>query len=277
MSSDLFLTKYIPDLDSWAQIFLSGLSPHSPGEAEAIKHELASSGFPDLLKMETWYWDAERIQEAMSIPVESPKGKTVELPKNVGIGFHLFRKTDKKGKDIDALYADVEDGTSSVLPMAMIIKPNSVEIIHHVDKKDIPRLPFYFKTSNGREYGLIQTSAPKGDPWFILAAKMTCFLNQKLADVKKVKALPRPDRRRIGKSSSESQTEVNLVRWRKVRYESDGKGKILRDKRWWVMGHCRWQWYPSEGVHRLIWIDTHIRGNPNAPLHEKTRINKVVD
>ena len=161
--------------------------------------------------------------------------------------------------------------------MALIIRSNSVEIIHHVEKKDVPGLPFYFKTSNGCEYGLIQTPVPKGDPWFMLAAKITCFLNQKLADVKKVKALSRPDRKRIGKDSPESQAEVNLVRWRKVSYESDGKGKMLRDKCWWVKGHSRWQWYPSEGVHRLVWIDTHIRGNPSAPLHEKTRINEVVN
>ena len=277
MPSDFFLKKYVPDWDSWAQILLSGLSPHSPSEAEAIKRELALSGFSDLQEMETWYWDAEKIEEAMSIPVESPQGKAVELPKDIGLGCHLFRKTDKKGKDIDALYADTEDGTSSILPMAMILKPNSVEIIHHVNKNDAPRLPFYFTTSDGNEYGLVQLPVPKGDPWFTLAAKMTCFLTQKFADVKKVKALTRPDRKRIGMNSPESQTEVNLVRWRKVRYESEGKGEILRNKCWWVTGHYRWQQYPSEGVCRLIWINAHKRGNLNAPLHEKTRINKVVD
>ena len=281
-ASDFFLEKYIPDLDSWRPILLSGLSPHSPGEAEAIKRQLILNGLADLQQMETWYWDAERIEEAMSIPIESPAGGAIALPQNVGLGFHLFRKTDKKGKDIDTLYADVEDSTSSILPMAMIIGPDGVKSIHHIEKNDLPEAPTvapytYFRTSDGGSYVLASVPVPKDDPWFMLAAKMTCFLNQKLTDVEKVKALARPDRKRVGIDSPEGQTEVNLVRWRKVRSESDGEGKMLRDKCWPVMGHFRWQWYPGEGVHRLIWIDTHIRGNPSAPLQVKTRVNTVVN
>lgn len=74
MSPNPFLEKFIPDLDSWGPILLSGLSPHSPGEAEAIKRQLILNGLTDLQGMETWYWDAERIEEVMSIPVENHSG-----------------------------------------------------------------------------------------------------------------------------------------------------------------------------------------------------------
>ena len=215
--------------------------------------------FDELRQLETWYWDAERLEEAMSIPVESPDGKTVALPENVGHGIHFFRKTDRKGKEVDALYADSEDGARSILPLATIIEMDGVKCLCHTESHIVT-----FKPS-------------KDDPWFLLAARLTCFLNQKLTDVEKVKALPRPNRKRIGKGSPDSQVEVNIVRWRKVRYESNKAGRALRDKCWPVKGHVRWQWYPSDRVHKPKWIETHIRGNPNAPLHVKTRINSVVD
>ncbi len=263
MNPDFILERYIPDLDAWHRIIKSGLSPRSPGEAEAIKREmqfLRKSFYAEIHQLETWYWDAERIEEAMSIPIDKPQGKDIALPQNVGIGFHLFRKTDKKGKEVDVLYADVKDGSSSILPMAIIIRTDKVQAFHNLEDGSVDL-----------------AHVPKGDLWFMLAARMTCFLNQKLTDVKKVKALTRQERRRIGMESPESQTEINLVRWRKIRYESNGTEKILRDKCWPVMGHVRWQWYPSDMVHKPIWIETHIRGNPNAPLHVRTRINSVVN
>lgn len=36
--------------------------------------------------------------------------------------------------------------------------------------------------------------------------------------------------------------------------------------RWLVSGHWRNQWYPSEGVHRPIWIDAFVKGPSDAPL-----------
>ena len=76
----------------------------------------------------------------------------------------------------------------------------------------------------------------------------------------------------------ESKSEINVVTWRNVKHEFSGSGaKKEWDKHWFVKGHLRWQRYPSEGgISKPIWIDTHVRGNINAPLHNKDRINVVV-
>jgi hypothetical protein len=38
---------------------------------------------------------------------------------------------------------------------------------------------------------------------------------------------------------------------------------------WWVCGHHRAQWYPSEKAHKVIWIAPFIKGPEGAPLLEK--------
>jgi len=39
--------------------------------------------------------------------------------------------------------------------------------------------------------------------------------------------------------------------------------------KWWVSGHYRAQWYPSEEAHRVIWIAPYLKGPEDAPLLEK--------
>lgn len=41
------------------------------------------------------------------------------------------------------------------------------------------------------------------------------------------------------------------------------------DGHWWVRGHMRAQWYSSEQAHHVIWIASHVAGNPEAPLKGK--------
>ena len=118
---------------------------------------------------------------------------------------------------------------------------------------------------------------PQDDELFLTAAKMSCFLNQKLVNVERVKAALRHERKRWGMDTPESKSEINVVTWRNVKHESNRSGtKKEWDKHWFVRGHFRWQPYPSEGVSKPIWIDTHVRGDINAPLHNKDRINVVI-
>jgi hypothetical protein len=46
--------------------------------------------------------------------------------------------------------------------------------------------------------------------------------------------------------------------------------------RWVVRGHWREQWYPSEGVHRLIWIEAFVKGPEDRPLIIKDTVFSVV-
>lgn len=46
--------------------------------------------------------------------------------------------------------------------------------------------------------------------------------------------------------------------------------------RWVVRGHWRKQWYPSEGVHRMKWIDAFVKGPDDKPLIIKDSVYEVV-
>ena len=269
---DKFIQQYIPNNQIWQELILSGLSPNSNGQCEAIKRMIVRtmelSQYPEnTLKkieafesMETWFWSGEKIEEALSIPLDSPCGKRVSLHENVGIGFHLFRRTNNRGKQIADLYADTKDGSGPVLPWAIIIEKQSVKCFHQHEDGTI---------------GIFVI--PQDDELFLTAAKMSCFLNQKLVNVERVKAAPRHERKRWGMDTPESKSEINVVTWRNVKREFNRSGtKKEWDKHWFVQGHVRWQPYPSEGVSKPIWIDTHVRGNINAPLHNKDRINAVI-
>jgi hypothetical protein len=46
--------------------------------------------------------------------------------------------------------------------------------------------------------------------------------------------------------------------------------------RWIVRMHKVRQWYPSEGVHKIIWRGPYIKGSANAPLLTGERVNALV-
>ena len=269
---DKFIQQYIPNDRIWQELISTGLSPNSNGQCEAIKRMIALilsqsrhinknalKKAEEIMSMETWFWSGEKIEEALSIPLNSPGNKHVSLHENVGIGFHLFRRTDDRGKQIADLYGTAKDGSGPVLPWAIIIEKQSVKCFH--------------KHGDGT-IGIF--TIPQDDELFLTVAKMSCFLNQKLVNVERVKAAPRPERKRWGMDTPESKSEINMVTWRNVKCEFNGPGtKKKWDKHWFVQGHVRWQPYPSEGFSKPIWIDTHVRGNINAPLHNKDRINVV--
>lgn len=271
---DKFIQQYIPNNRIWQELISTGLSPNSNGQCEAIKRMIALTlsqsqhlnsknalkKAEEIMLMETWFWSGEKIEEALLTPLDSPHSRRVSLHENAGIGFHLFRRTNNQGKQIADLYADTKDGSGPVLPWAIIIDEKQVRCFHY------------------DEHGPAVFIIPQDDELFLTAAKMSCFLNQKLVNVERVKAAPRHERKRWGMDAPESKSEINVVTWRNVKHESNRSGaKKEWDKHWFVRGHFRWQPYPSEGedIFRLIWIDTHVRGNINAPLHNKDRINVV--
>lgn len=80
-------------------------------------------------------------------------------------------------------------------------------------------------------------------------------------------ALSRPMRRRLERAGLPS----DPVRVIDLRNPGDGSGRTVEARRdwshrWLVSGHWRNQWYPSEGVHRPIWIDAFVKGPSDAPL-----------
>lgn len=55
-----------------------------------------------------------------------------------------------------------------------------------------------------------------------------------------------------------------------------GEGPPEWSHRWIVSGHWRRQYYPSDGVHRPIWIAPFVKGPEDAPLILKDRVYRLV-
>ena len=278
---DRFIRQYIPNDQIWQELISTGLSPNSNGQCEAIKRQLIRLGMKDLKFIETWFWSGEKIKEALSIPLNNHCGKRVSLYENVGIGFHLFKRTNYQGRKIPSLWERFEDEEGNnfpILPLGMIITEQSVMyIVLGTDDVNLDMTVVSEEDLKEKVYFQI-VLIPSNHELFLTAAKITCLLNQKLVNVERVKAAPRHDRKKWGMDTPESKSEINVVTWRRNKYESNrNRLGVKKDiARHFVRGHWRLQPYPSGGDSKLIWINTYIRGNINAPLHNKDKINVVI-
>lgn len=90
--------------------------------------------------------------------------------------------------------------------------------------------------------------------------------------------LPRAWRRegqRLRLSERMTDPSIRVVRLRRDARESverereDRAMKGERRSHWWVSGHHRAQWYPSQQAHRVIWIAPHLKGDLSKPLAQK--------
>lgn len=224
---DRFIQKYIRNNQIWLELISTGLSPNSSGQCEAIKRQLMRLGMKDLKSMETWFWSEERIEEALSIPLNNHCGKRVSLYENLGIGFHLFKRTNYQGRKIPSLWQRFEDEEGNnfpILPLGMVITKQSVMyVVLGTDDVNFDMTSVSEEDFKEKVYFQI-VLIPSNHELFLTAAKMTCFLNQKLVNVERVKAAPRPDRKRWGINTPESKSEINVVTWRKNKYESNRDG-----------------------------------------------------
>ncbi|MCY4046840.1 MAG: hypothetical protein OXF42_01855 [Candidatus Dadabacteria bacterium] len=262
---DRFIEKYFPTPKEWERCVVdTGVSPRSPGEAEAVKRFLSlnnawacaygnsnSLDF-DVASLETWYWSDSTIRSVMAMDLRFPDtyGK-IGLPPDIGQGIHLFNVP--------------EEGVR--LPSALIITGGEVfNIAVTIGTRD-----------NGEEGTVIfWQKSPDTTEAFMLAANMLCFLKQRLVVTEKVKGLSRPDRKRIGKDSPDSKVEVNTVRWRRGVYNGRRDDRIVgTDFHFPVVGHFRWQWYSSAKEYRRIWIDGYFKGDVTKPLKTSNPVPKV--
>lgn len=110
-----------------------------------------------------------------------------------------------------------------------------------------------------------------------LVLKRVAFINSPYVETR-VDRLPRPARRefqhtRAMAGQPEPICHTVLLR----RPAADAQTQMERDlaagrvykHRWWVSGHYRAQWYPSERSHKVVWIAPYLKGDPSAPLIEK--------
>lgn len=108
--------------------------------------------------------------------------------------------------------------------------------------------------------------------------RMLAFMQAPFVDTTPMaRSLPRPIRREYDRAGKNWPTkEVSIITLRAALHEplyrngTDGEGEIDHDRykhSWWVNGHYRWQWYPSEKNHKLIAIAQYMKqiGKPLLP------------
>lgn len=83
------------------------------------------------------------------------------------------------------------------------------------------------------------------------------------------------------KTSMPNPGQIRVVQLRRADYmaparvdHGDGEARHYTH-RWEVKGHWRNQWYPSERIHKRIWITKYIKGPEGKPLVLKDRIFKL--
>ena len=83
----------------------------------------------------------------------------------------------------------------------------------------------------------------------------------------------RSERRQLERAGYEEPT-VHVIRLRspiQVPSEpSEGQSGRQYRHRWWVRGHFRAQWYPSQQAHQVVWIAPHIKGPDGAEFKPAT-------
>jgi len=107
---------------------------------------------------------------------------------------------------------------------------------------------------------------------------MLAFLNSPYINVS-LQKINRSARRELERAGYQKDSEVltSVVTLRREAIDpsiakDDTPTGIIRRHKWWVSGHIRAQWYPSQSAHRLIWIAPHLKGPVDAPLIEKTYV-----
>lgn len=105
--------------------------------------------------------------------------------------------------------------------------------------------------------------------------QMLAFLNSPYVSAE-LRSLNRARRREQGRAKVPVSPGAHFVILRNPAKTSEahdaGNGQGWKH-RWWVRGHFRAQWYPSEGAHHVIWVAPYVKGPEEAPL--KTPVYKV--
>jgi len=106
-----------------------------------------------------------------------------------------------------------------------------------------------------------------GATWLEDLLKREAFLRSPYV-VRRPERVPAPIERKLRGKGAGPLPDVSVIDLRRPTTEGAGEptGRRYDRHRWWVTGHVRQQWYPSEKAHRLIYVQPHLKGPPDAPL-----------
>ena len=120
-----------------------------------------------------------------------------------------------------------------------------------------------------------------GERWVVIdqvvqtkTDSLALFLNEKIFRINKFK-IPRAMRRQIEREGKTKpcEEEVSIIDLREFERGPKGKGDGESDMeyshRWFVRGHPRNQYFPSDGHHEIVWIDPYVKGPDDKPFKKK--------
>lgn len=100
-------------------------------------------------------------------------------------------------------------------------------------------------------------------------------MNQPIAVLERPE-VDRSTRRRMTRMKIPPQVTVITLRRPENPHRHDEEGHVEWQHHWVVRGHPRWQAYgPGRSERKLIWINPHVRGNLDAPLHQSDKVYRV--
>jgi hypothetical protein len=129
----------------------------------------------------------------------------------------------------------------------------------------------YGQTFEGNETDMAGEPTGARDWWQLLQTTFR-LMQQRLAH----KGYARPHRarrREAARLGFPEHSEIVIVRLRRETAEEPGEptGEANYSHRFIVSGHWRNQWYPSDKVHRQIWISPYVKGPEDKPLIVRPR------
>jgi hypothetical protein len=130
-------------------------------------------------------------------------------------------------------------------------------------------------------YGLTwpdDAPADRREGWGLILRRLA-FINSPYVETIRHR-LPRPIRREAKRFRQDvPETDADLCRTvvlrraaaeAQARHDADQAAGPDWRGHWWVSGHFRAQWYPSDQSHRVIWVAPYVKGDLGKPLLEKT-------
>lgn len=107
-----------------------------------------------------------------------------------------------------------------------------------------------------------------------ITLKTLAFLASTVASVSPER-MGRGERRRMEKAGlprHEYEAMVSVIELRaaeQAQPSGDTSGEAEWRHHWWVRGHWRAQWFPSEQAHHPVWVSPYVKGDLDKPLLEK--------
>jgi hypothetical protein len=100
-------------------------------------------------------------------------------------------------------------------------------------------------------------------------------MGQEIAHLQEEQA-DRATKRRMARMKLPPAITVITLRRPANPHRQQGDGHVEWQHHWFVRGHPRWQPYGvGRQERKLIWINPHVRGNLDAPLHQTEKVYKV--